>query len=157
MSYTVLSPFEQNYALGFDEKLNTIILKPLYSNSQVGIAKSDGLTNSNVNYKNGSITSRAFKNFKDTDGIDIVLNNNESSFVANSMDKGVLTVIKEEFIGFGIQVDKVKDKGSGIKGLVDIAKNKSSVSVQCYASMLGMDNTTIGNIDKIELISVNTK
>ncbi|MDH9161336.1 hypothetical protein PYL56_08135 [Staphylococcus succinus] len=157
MGYTVLSPLEQNYALGFDEKLNTIILKPLYSNSQVGIAKSDGLTNSNVNYKNGSITSRAFKNFKDTDGIDIVLNNNESSFVANSMDKGVLTVIKEEFIGFGIQVDKVKDKGAGIKGLVDIAKNKSSVSVQCYASMLDMDNTTIGNIDKIELISVNTK
>ncbi|MGU3344078.1 hypothetical protein ACLBV9_10460 [Staphylococcus succinus] len=157
MSYTVLSPLEQNYALGFDEKLNTIILKPLYSNTQVGIAKSDGLTNSNVNYKNGSITSRVFKNFKDTDGIDIVLNNNESSFVANSMDKGVLTVIKEEFIGFGIQVDKVQDEGEGLQELIDIAKNKRSVSVQCYASTLGMDNTTVGNVDKFELISINTK
>ncbi|MEB7758494.1 hypothetical protein [Staphylococcus equorum] len=157
MSYTVLSPLEQKYALGFDEKKSTIILKPLYSDSKVGIAKSDGVTNSNVNYKNGSITRRAFKNFKDTDGINIVLNNNESSFVANSKDIGVLTVIKEEFIGFGIQVDKVKDKGEGLKELVDIAKNKRSVSVQCYASTLGMDGTTIGNIDKIELISVNTK
>lgn len=157
MSYTVLSPLEQDYALGFDEKKNTIILKPLYSDSKVGIAKSEGLTNSNVNYKNGSITRRAFKNFKDTDGIDIVLNNNESSFVANSQDIGVLTVIKEEFIGFGIQVDKVKDKGEGLKELVDIAKNKRSVSVQCYASTLGMDGTTIGNIDKLELISINTK
>lgn len=157
MSYTVLSPLEQNYALGFDEKLNTIILKPLYSNSQVGIAKSDGLTNSNINYKNGSITSRAFKNFNDTDGIDIVLNNNESSFVANSMDKGVLTVIKEEFIGFGIQVDKVRDKGEGLQELIDIAKNKRSVSVQCYASTLGMDNTKVGNVDNLELISINTK
>ncbi|MDW4135313.1 hypothetical protein QI221_13385, partial [Staphylococcus saprophyticus] len=60
-------------------------------------------------------------------------------------------------IGFGIQVDKVKDKGEGLKELLDIAKNKSSVSVQCYVSTLGMDNTTIGNIDKIELISINTK
>ena len=157
MSYTVLSPLEQDYALGFDEKKNTIILKPLYSNTKVGIAKSDGLTNSNVNYKNGLLTSRVFKNFKDTDGINIVLNNNESSFVANSQDIGVLTVIKEEFIGFGIQVDKVKDKDKGLKELVDIAKNKRSVSVQCYASTLGMDGTTIGNIDKIELISINTK
>ncbi|RIN30980.1 hypothetical protein BU063_08420 [Staphylococcus succinus] len=157
MGYTVLSPLEQNYGLGFDEKLNTIILKPLYSNSQVGIAKSDGLTNSNINYKNGSITSRAFKKFNDTDGIDIVLNNNESSFVANSMDKGVLTVIKEEFIGFGIQVDKVRDKGEGLQELIDIAKNKRSVSVQCYASTLGMDNTTVGNVDNMELISINTK
>lgn len=157
MSYTVLSPLEQNYALGFDEKKNTIILKPLYSDSKIGIAKSDGLTNSNVNYKKGSITRRAFKNFKDTVGINIVLNNNESSFVANSQDIGVLTVIKEEFIGFGIQVDKVKDKGEGLKELVDIAKNKRSVSVQCYASTLGMDGTTIGNIDKVELISINTK
>lgn len=157
MSYTVLSPLEQDYALGFDEKKNTIILKPLYSDSKVGIAKSDGLTNSKVNYKNGLLTSRVFKNFKDTDGINIVLNNSESSFVANSQDIGVLTVIKEEFIGFGIQVDKVKDKGKGLNELVDIAKKKRSVSVQCYASTLGMDNTTIGNIDKIELISVNTK
>lgn len=157
MSYTVLSPLEQDYALGFDEKKNTIILKPLYSDSKVGIAKSDGLTNSKVNYKNGLLTSRVFKNFKDTDGINIVLNNSESSFVANSQDIGVLTVIKEEFIGFGIQVDKVKDKGKGLNELVDIAKKKRSVSVQCYASTLGMDNTTIGNIDKIKLISVNTK
>lgn len=157
MSYTVLSPLEQDYALGFDKKKNTIILKPLYSDSKVGIATSEGVVNSNMNYKNGSITSRVFKNFKDTDGIDIVLDNNESSFVANSQDIGVLTVIKEEFIGFGIQVDKVKDKGEGLKDLVDIAKNKRSVSVQCYVSTLGMDNTTIGNIDKIELISVNTK
>lgn len=157
MSYTVLSPLEQDYALGFDEKKNTIILKPLYSDSKVGIAKSDGLTNSKVNYKNGLLTSRVFKNFKDTDGINIVLNNSESSFVANSQDIGVLTVIKEEFIGFGIQVDKLKDKGKGLKELVDIAKHKRSVSVQCYASTLGMDGTTIGNIDKIELISVNTK
>ena len=86
-----------------------------------------------------------------------MLNNNESSFVANSQDIGVLTVIKEEFIGFGIQVDRVKDKGEGLKELIDIAKNKRSVSVQCYATMLGMDNTTIGNVDKIELVSVNTK
>ncbi|MBO1213045.1 hypothetical protein J3T78_11590 [Staphylococcus nepalensis] len=157
MSYTVLSPIKQNYALGFDEKKNTIILKPLYSDSNVGIAKSDGLTNSKVNYKNGLLTSRVFKNFKDNDGINIVLNNRESSFVANSRDIGVITVIKEEFIGFGIQVDKVKDKGAGLKELVDIAKNKRSLSVQCYASTLGMDGTTIGNIDKIELISVNTK
>ncbi|MEB8097763.1 hypothetical protein NGH57_09360 [Staphylococcus xylosus] len=157
MSYTVLSPIKQNYALGFDEKKNTIILKPLYSDSNVGIAKSDGLTNSKVNYKNGLLTSRVFKNFKDNDGINIVLNNRESSFVANSRDIGVITVIKEEFIGFGIQVDKVEDKGAGLKELVDIAKNKRSLSVQCYASTLGMDGTTIGNIDKIELISVNTK
>lgn len=157
MSYTVVSPLEQDYALGFDEKKNTIILKPLYSDSKVGIAKSDGLTNSKVNYKNGLLTSRVFKNFKDTDGINIVLNNSESSFVANSQDIGVLTVIKEEFIGFGIQVDKVKDKGKGLNELVDIAKKKRSVSVQSYASKIGMDNTTIGNIDKIELISVNTK
>lgn len=54
-------------------------------------------------------------------------------------------------------MEKVKDKGEGLKDLVDIAKNKRSVSVQCYASTLGMDNTTIGNIDEIELISVNTK
>ena len=86
-----------------------------------------------------------------------MLNNSESSFVANSQDIGVLTVIKEEFIGFGIQVDKVKDKGKGLNELVDIAKKKRSVSVQSYASKIGMDNTTIGNIDKIELISVNTK
>lgn len=129
MSYTILSPLEQEYALGFDEKKKTIILKPLYSDSKVGIAKSYGLTNSKVNYKNGLLTSRVFKNFKDTDGINIVLNNNESSFVANSQDIGVLTVIKEEFIGFGIQVDKVKDKDKGLKELVDIAKNKRSVSV----------------------------
>ncbi|MGW7887944.1 hypothetical protein [Staphylococcus xylosus] len=157
MSYTVLSPLEQDYALGYDEKKNTIILKPLYSNTKVGIATSDSVATSSINYKNGSLTREVFKNFKDTDGIDIVLNNNESSFVANSQDIGVLTVIKEEFIGFGIQVDKVKEKGEGLKDLVDIAKNKRSVSVQCYASTLGMDNTTIGNVDKIELISVNTK
>lgn len=156
MSYTILSPLEQDYALGFDEKKNTIILKPLYSDSKVGIAKSDGLTKSNVNYKNGLLTSRVFKNFKDTDGINIVLNNSENSFVANSKDKGVLTVINEEYIGFGIQVDKVEDKGEGLQELVDIAKNKKSVSVQSYASKIGMDNTTTGNINKIELISVNT-
>ncbi|MDW4135312.1 hypothetical protein QI221_13380, partial [Staphylococcus saprophyticus] len=60
-------------------------------------------------------------------------------------------------IGFGIQVDRVQDKGEGLKELIDIAKNNKSVSVQCYASKLGMDNTTIGNVDKIELVSVNTK
>lgn len=157
MSYTVLSPLEQDYALGFDEKKNTIILKPLYSNTKVGIDTSDGVANSSINYKNGSLTRRVFKNFKDTDGINIVLNNSENSFVANSKDKGVLTVINEEYIGFGIQVDKVDDKGEGLQELVDIAKNKKSVSVQSYASKIGMDNTTIGNIDKIELISVNTK
>lgn len=27
MSYTILSPLEQDYALGFDEKKNTIILR----------------------------------------------------------------------------------------------------------------------------------
>ena len=64
MSYTVVSPLEQDYALGFDEKKNTIILKPLYSDSKVGIAKSDGLTNSKVNYKNGLLTSRVFKTLK---------------------------------------------------------------------------------------------
>ncbi|MEX6126231.1 hypothetical protein AB6F97_09540 [Staphylococcus arlettae] len=157
MSYTVLSPIKQDYALGFDEKKNTIILKPLYSNTQVGIATVDGVASSDINYKKGSLTRRVFKNFKDTDGINIVINNNENSFVANSKDSGVLTVIKEEFIGFGIQVDRVQDKGEGLKELIDIAKNNKSVSVQCYASKLGMDNTTIGNIDKIELISVNTK
>lgn len=115
------------------------------------------MASSDINYKKGSLTRRVFKNFKDTDGINIVINNNENSFVANSKDSGVLTVIKEEFIGFGIQVDRIQDKGEGLKELIDIAKNNKSVSVQCYASKLGMDNTTIGNIDKIELISVNTK
>ncbi|WP_141710206.1 hypothetical protein, partial [Staphylococcus saprophyticus] len=113
MSYTVLSPIKQDYALGFDEKKNTIILKPLYSNTQVGIATVDGVASSDINYKKGSLTRRVFKNFKDTDGINIVINNNENSFVANSKDKGVLTVINEEYIGFGIQVDKVEDKGEG--------------------------------------------
>ncbi|MDW4054061.1 hypothetical protein QI258_13925, partial [Staphylococcus saprophyticus] len=88
MSYTVLSPIKQDYALGFDEKKNTIILKPLYSNTQVGIATVDGVASSDINYKKGSLTRRVFKNFKDTDGINIVINNNENSFVANSKDKG---------------------------------------------------------------------
>lgn len=51
MSYTVLSPIKQDYALGFDEKKNTIILKPLYSNTQVGIATVDGVASSDINYK----------------------------------------------------------------------------------------------------------
>ena len=64
MSYTVLSPLEQDYALGFDEKKNTIILKPLYSNTQVGIATVDGVASSDINYKKGSLTRRVFKTLK---------------------------------------------------------------------------------------------
>ncbi|NKR47710.1 hypothetical protein GS506_29630 [Rhodococcus hoagii] len=64
MSYTVLSPIKQDYALGFDEKKNTIILKPLYSNTQVGIATVDGVASSDINYKKGSLTRRVFKTLK---------------------------------------------------------------------------------------------
>ncbi|HBY82664.1 HK97 family phage prohead protease [Staphylococcus sp.] len=157
MSYTIVSPLEGEYALGYDEQKQLVIFKPLYGNSKINYANTKGLSSSSVTYKQGSIVRGAFKKFSNDEGTDIVLDNDKNFYIGNTKDKNILVVNDKDSLGFGISVKQPSNNKDNINKLVQLAKSKEVQSIQCYVSSIGMDNSTINLINKIELISINTK
>lgn len=157
MSYTIVSPLDKEFALGYDEQKRLVIFKPLYDNSKINYANTNGLSSSSVTYKQGSIIRGAFEKFSNDEGIDIVLDNDKNMYIGNTKDQNILVVKGKDSLGFGISIKQANNNKDNLNKLVQIAKNKEVQSIQCYVSSIGMDNSTINLINKIELISINTK
>lgn len=157
MSYTIVSPLKDEYVLNYNEKKQLIIFKPLYDNSKINYANTNGISTSSVTYKLGSIIRGAFEKFNTDKGIDIVLDNDENLYIGNTNDKNIVVVKDKDNIGFGISVKQSNDNKNNINKLIQLTKNKEVQSIQCYVSSIGMNNSVINLINKIELISINTK
>ena len=61
MSYTIVSPLKDEYVLKYNEQKQLIIFKPLYDNSKINYADTNGISTSSVTYKQASIVRGAFK------------------------------------------------------------------------------------------------
>ncbi|MEW4603637.1 HK97 family phage prohead protease [Staphylococcus hominis] len=157
MSYTIVSPLKDEYVLNYNEQKQLIIFKPLYDNSKINYANTNGISTSSVTYKLGSIVRGAFEKFNTDKGIDIVLDNDENLYIGNTNDKNIVVVKDKDNIGFGISVKQSNDNKNNINKLIQLAKNKEVQSIQCYVSSIGMNDSVINLINKIELISINTK